>query len=187
MQALLLDLTYSYTMLRSSAHVLAENIKRLRNTAGKPRTQEEIGQAAGIDQSTVGRILAARNNTQVDKLDALAEAFSCQPYELLMPGFDPNGPFEVPTLSAAAAELAVAYDSLPNEKRALLMAIAKDMVAATERSLSRKAVEIAEVFDSMSPTKQQLLFAVADEMSNKPVTPAPAQAGAPTAPHSVEK
>jgi hypothetical protein len=63
--------------------------------------------AAKIEGSTgtVARIRTAKTHCQLDTLDKLAAAFDMQPWQLLVPGLDPDAYPVLRTLSAGEAEM----------------------------------------------------------------------------------
>ena len=115
-------------MAKTALEVLADNLNRLREVEGNPRTQAEIGSKAGVDQKTVGRTLAASNATSVDKLDGFAKAFKVKPWHLLVPGLDPAAlPGErppPPSFSSKALEVAGLYDQIEPGQRHIIEAMA---------------------------------------------------------------
>lgn len=55
-------------------------------------SQPRVGKRSKIDQRTVGRILNCENSPTLKQIDALAEAFGLLPWQLLVPGLDPENP-----------------------------------------------------------------------------------------------
>lgn len=68
----------------SSADDLAANLKTRREALGL--TQEQLGAKAGLGGATIYQYEKAKRNAVIGKsLDALAQALSCAPWELLLP------------------------------------------------------------------------------------------------------
>jgi len=86
--------------------ILAENIQALMD-ANKMElgSQPKLAKAAKLDQTTVGRVLAAKHKVQIDTLEALAAAFGVEPYQLLVPGLNPKNPQVLRVLSPAEENL----------------------------------------------------------------------------------
>jgi transcriptional regulator with XRE-family HTH domain len=82
--------------------ILAENVRALMDankmTLG---TQPKVAKATKgkLDQTTIGRVLAAKHRVQIDTLQALAEAFNLEPYQLLIPDLDAKNPQAMRSLS----------------------------------------------------------------------------------------
>jgi len=76
---------------------VAENLRALMihaemvNKQGEPN-QTTLSKASGVDQRTVGRVLACEQSPTVDLLDKLAAAFNLQSWQLLIPRLDPKNP-----------------------------------------------------------------------------------------------
>lgn len=70
--------------------VLAANVRALMKAHAW--TQAKLAKAAGIDQTTISRILAAKHKVQLDTLGAIAHAFDIEPYQLLIHGLNPKHP-----------------------------------------------------------------------------------------------
>lgn len=64
---------------------LAENLLWLKDSTPDLDSQAKIAAKAGIDQTTVGRILRAQNYPTLDKITALAKAFKVEAWQLLAP------------------------------------------------------------------------------------------------------
>lgn len=91
--------------------VLGENVTKVMKA--KKLSQSNVAalakqKASKIDQTTVGRIAKATMPTTVDTLDPLAVALGYEPWQLLVPDFDPANP---PKLGA---------EGLTNDERELL-------------------------------------------------------------------
>lgn len=55
-------------------------------------TQAKLGQAAGVDQRTIGRILNCEHAPTAAQIEKIARAFSIEPWQLLLPQLDPGDP-----------------------------------------------------------------------------------------------
>ena len=72
--------------------VLAENLEKLRASSRLYGTQKSIALAAGVNQSSVGRILNNQHSPTVETLDKIAGVFGLQGWQLLVPDMDPRNP-----------------------------------------------------------------------------------------------
>ncbi len=92
--------------------ILAANVKALMD-ANKMElgSQPKLAKAAKIDQTTVGRVLGAKNKVQIDTVEALASAFGVEPYQLLIPGLNAKNPQVLRSLSAEEENLYKALDA----------------------------------------------------------------------------
>jgi transcriptional regulator with XRE-family HTH domain len=95
--------------------ILAKNLDALMRARPLLNTQQAVADAtkrAGqpIDQKTVSRILNAEVSVQLDTVQAIAAAFDVEPYQLLVPDFDPANPQLPRILSPAEERLLQALD-----------------------------------------------------------------------------
>lgn len=63
---------------------VAANVRRRMEADPSLDSQPKLGARAGISKSTVGYILRAENDCSIDKIAALARAFGCDPWELMV-------------------------------------------------------------------------------------------------------
>jgi len=63
--------------------ILGANVTRMMEATDSLKTQMQLKAKAGIGQRTVGRIKKGLNPTNVDTIQALAEAFGVAPWEML--------------------------------------------------------------------------------------------------------
>lgn len=79
--------------------VLAKNLKKLMNRGGKKLTPRDVartkywqerGETGPISAKTVERMEKAVGHATLDHLDEVAKFFAVQPWQLLVPGFDPE-------------------------------------------------------------------------------------------------
>ncbi len=86
--------------------ILAANVKALMD-ANKMElgSQPKLAKAAKIDQTTIGRVLGAKHKVQIDTLEALAQAFGVEPYQLLVPGLNAKNPQVLRSLSTEEENL----------------------------------------------------------------------------------
>lgn len=101
--------------------VLAEKLRYLMETT--PLTsQRKVGDASGVAQSTVGRILAGDVSATLDNVEAIANAFRVSPVNLLSP------------TGAASGTLATLFEvceAMPHEVLAQVLAYARYQAAQT--------------------------------------------------------
>ena len=72
--------------------VLGRNLKTLMDAHEILRTQAAVAKAAGMDQTTVGRILAGSHSPRLQQIEALAEVYGLAPWQLLVPNLAPGKP-----------------------------------------------------------------------------------------------
>lgn len=70
--------------------ILAANLRRLR--AERAISQEALADLAGIDRTYISAIERRIYAVSIDKLAALARCLDVQPYKLLVPLDEPDGP-----------------------------------------------------------------------------------------------
>lgn len=63
---------------------LATNVRRRMNADEALNSQPKLAGKAGISKSTVGYVLGAENDATIGTVAALARAFGCEPWELLV-------------------------------------------------------------------------------------------------------
>jgi transcriptional regulator with XRE-family HTH domain len=89
--------------------VLAQNLRALMNSRLGPTTQMALAKKSGVSQATIGRIDRQEVAASVDTVAALANAYSLEPWQLLVPGMVPNNP---PVLVPVSAREKALYDRL---------------------------------------------------------------------------
>lgn len=87
-------------------HTLAVNLRSIMRK--QHLTQMALKTKSGIAQATIGRILREDSAADIDTLDAIAKACAMQPWQLLVPGLDPDNP---PILPLSTQEQAL-YERL---------------------------------------------------------------------------
>ena len=110
---------------KSCRQTLAENLRTLKEAGSLKLSQAAIAERIGTDQTTVSRILAAKHDTGIDKLDALAKLFRTHAWQLLVPDLVPGRLPEVALFSPRALEVARLFDELSPHKQRLLFAQAQ--------------------------------------------------------------
>ena len=91
-------------------NTIAENIKTLMLCTPALETQEKLSKKTGIGQATLSRTLNAATWPSSKIIEKIAKAFRIEPWQLLVPGFQPRS-------SAPGAEI-------PPNERVLLDQIA---------------------------------------------------------------
>ena len=80
---------------------VAENLRRLlehaREHGGRGGNMKSSGKLARLGASTIKRMLEAEVAVNLDTLDAVANAYGLQAWQLLVPDFDPAAPPMMPT------------------------------------------------------------------------------------------
>lgn len=74
---------------RNSKAILAKNLAVLMSKHGWKQDVVAKKTRGKMDQTTVGRIKAAKVSTSTEKIDALAAVFEIEPWMLLVPDLDP--------------------------------------------------------------------------------------------------
>lgn len=75
---------------RKPRDILAANLNRLMEH--KQLSQHGVRRLSGLTQTTVGRITRAEHGASVDTLEPLGRALGYEPWMLLYPDLDPEGP-----------------------------------------------------------------------------------------------
>lgn len=70
--------------MKSVREIVAENVKR--RMIGDLDTQPKLAKKAGVGQAHISRIVNEKSGVTIDRLEMVARAFRCQPYELLLDG-----------------------------------------------------------------------------------------------------
>ena len=100
-------------MKKSPKTILAENVKRLRESRGW--SQPELGRISGVRQTTISFIEREAVDTSIDKVELLAKAFKLPTYALMMPDVD-----EAMFKHNGLGDIIDVYPKLPEEGRAEL-------------------------------------------------------------------
>lgn len=78
--------------IESTLHHVAANVQRLMDAYPDLGTQPKLAERAGVDQTTISRLLRAERSATIGTLDAVARAFGLEVWKLLLPDFDPADP-----------------------------------------------------------------------------------------------
>lgn len=70
--------------------VLRRNVKALMVAKWDKENISRLAREAGIEQGGAMRVLDTSSMIQLDKIEKVAAALGVQPWELLVPGFDPS-------------------------------------------------------------------------------------------------
>lgn len=74
----------------ATAGILAENLGKLMASHAPLSSNPKLSEKTGLTTSTLSRIRNAKVDATVGTLEQLAKAFQVQPWEMLVPGFDPK-------------------------------------------------------------------------------------------------
>ena len=88
-----------------SRRVLQDNLNALMRAHSSLSTNTKVATKAMVGSGTISRLRNAEVAASTDMLDALATAFALQPWQLLLPGLDPENLSELPSMSADEREL----------------------------------------------------------------------------------
>lgn len=102
-------------MDKSVLYVLAANVEALRVQQGRHLSQGEMARQAGVDQTTIGRILTMTNWPTLEKIARVANAFNKQPWQLLAPDMGMKISEDDAKLSPSAVHLARKFDAIKDE------------------------------------------------------------------------
>ncbi len=72
--------------------ILAANLNALIATHPEFNSNPKVAKRSKVGLGTVGRIRNAEVSATLDSVAALAEAFGLEPWQLLVPGLDPDAP-----------------------------------------------------------------------------------------------
>lgn len=79
-------------MDESTANTLSENLKALIANDKEANSEPKVAKAAGVDQTTVNRMIRKTHSSTLDKIAKVAAVFDLQAWQLLVPGLDPTNP-----------------------------------------------------------------------------------------------
>lgn len=77
-----------------SRTILADNLRRMISAEGTSVRAWAI--AKGLDVRFIDRLTKGSHAVTLDKLEEVAAALGCEPWHLLLPGFNPDEPPEAP-------------------------------------------------------------------------------------------
>lgn len=101
------------TMLFMDARRLfADNLKAAMKYRGM--SQGDIRRRTGLAQSTVGRAMSMSHAPDLDTISKICNAVGYEPWQLLLPGFEPEHPPFIPRLTAQERALYDKFRSLLN-------------------------------------------------------------------------
>lgn len=115
-----------------------------------------LAREAKIGPATSSRMKAQETSVGIDTIDRLADYFRVEPWQLILPGFDPDRPSPLANASAMGRDIAAQLDALPDEASrlrayALILQIIEFGAAPTA-----KKVEAPEPAPVESPTPTPL-------------------------------
>lgn len=76
----------------SALQVLSQNLDRLMQGSKEYNAQAAVARKAKVDQKTISRIIHKTNEPSLDKLERIAAVFGLQPWQMLVPGLQPEVP-----------------------------------------------------------------------------------------------
>lgn len=88
----------------SSRTILATNLRRMIDTEGV--SVRAWAMARKLDVRLIDRLAKGQHAVTLDKLEELASAIGCQPWQLLLPDFDPGNPPDAPITAEERVMLA---------------------------------------------------------------------------------
>ena len=102
-------------MDKSVLMTLAANIEALRNQGDAYLSQGEIARQAGLDQTTIGRMLTMSHWPTLEKISRVAQAFNLQAWQLIAPDMGAKIRVDDAELSPSAVRLARKFDAIRDE------------------------------------------------------------------------
>lgn len=86
-------------------HVIARNLKALMKVTPGLDTLPKITAVSGVSNGTLDRMRRAAAAVRVDQLEAVSKAFGLEPWQFMVPSFEPKNPPVLAKASAAEREL----------------------------------------------------------------------------------
>jgi transcriptional regulator with XRE-family HTH domain len=93
---------------------LIRNIALLMREANPRLTQKAVADKMGVNQTSVGRIIAGQHTPTLSNLQALAKGFGLEAYQLLLPDLGRRIQVDSTGLSPVAIRLAEKFDKIPS-------------------------------------------------------------------------
>lgn len=75
---------------KNARQIFAENLKRL--MADKSHSQGFLHKKIGVSQSTIGRALSGETASTIDTIDAIAQFYDLEPWQMLVENLDGSNP-----------------------------------------------------------------------------------------------
>jgi len=107
---------------KSAGELLAENLKALMEADTNLSSGPKVAKASGVTRKSINNIGDNRHDPRLSSIEAIAEAFDLEPYQLLMPG-----------LNSDLLLLYRAYNDANESGRELLTQAAEVALKARER------------------------------------------------------
>lgn len=79
---------------KTSRNIVATNLRRMIDAEGS--SIRAWAMARGLDVRLIDRLAKGQHAVTIDKLGEVAHAIGCQPWQLLLPDFDPKNPPDAP-------------------------------------------------------------------------------------------
>jgi transcriptional regulator with XRE-family HTH domain len=76
----------------NAEQVLATNLNALMASDHSLNTVEKLAKRSGVGTGTIDRLRRAEASARLYTIVAIAVAFKIEPWQLLVPGFDPSNP-----------------------------------------------------------------------------------------------
>lgn len=96
--------------------LFSANLKRLMSADKSLDSQPKLGEATGIDPTSIGRMQRGENNPRLDHVASIAKAFKLQAWQVIYPNLVPGRPPQnLPEMSNKAIDIALRYDSLKDD------------------------------------------------------------------------
>ena len=126
---------------------VAANLTALMDRPGLKISQERLGARSGLAQRAIGRIRNGEVAATLDSVEALADAFGLQAWQLLYPGMKPDDPPQAgPTTLLAQEPGAPAYNLDPETRQRMvrLFSMFDSLTADQQEGLIRDTETMVE-------------------------------------------
>lgn len=142
-----------------SIHILRERVAALMRQRGWTSNKPLIDASEGrLTNGTLGRIRSQSENCQLSQVDALADVFGVQPWELLRPeGELQAAPTRTVSLGEAVKQLARSLAGLPESRRKNIANLAASQLAESP------SPEELTALDALAPGVTVALPLISDE------------------------
>lgn len=101
----------------NSKPILWSAVLALMNKQYGGENLNRLAREAKVGPATSSRLKAQGTSVGLDVIDKLADHFKVKPWQLLVPGFDPDNPPDLAEASVMARDVAKNFDKITDEER----------------------------------------------------------------------
>lgn len=124
-----------------SRPVLWRNVSSLMKKKYGKEHISRLSKEAGIGLATISRIKGLGTSVGTDVIDSIASALGAEPWQLMNPGFDPDGAQSSTSYSPLAADLAEQLDGIGEQaKKEKAYALATQVIGLADFSQASEPV-----------------------------------------------